>query len=289
MNASHVGTMTDEKAVADIRNVIAAGHLDTAEVLLSDRASSSDDPLVRIQCASTLLVIGRSAASEEVLEDLYDDLSEYEGEKLPLAQGFRGLGRADLAVEILVNEGDSDPVLREYALALNMTGRHDEAIRSIRKINRPDLKDRILLVDSLSATGEHEEAQKISDELYRSEPENYNVLRSKGAALISAGKDKEAVKFVRSLLKADKKSPNSNAATAYVMHVVGNTKAAGAFASTALKADQTHIGAMEVLAMSLMETGRFKEAGIVAGALNESDPGNSTAVKILKERGGMDD
>ncbi|HKM09406.1 MAG TPA: hypothetical protein VJX93_02815 [Candidatus Methanomethylophilaceae archaeon] len=281
--------MNDAKAVADIRNVIAAGQMDTAELLLMNRASSSDDPLIRVQCASTLLVIGRNAASEEVLEDLYDDLWDYEGDKLPIAEGMRGLGRADLAAKILEDEKENDPVLREYALSLSMIGRHDEAIEAIRKVNEPVLDDRITLIDSLSATGNHGEAMEISDELYRNDPGDYGVLRSRSAALISAGRDKEAVKFVRGLLKADKKSPNANAATAYVMHVVGNTKAAGAYASNALKADQTHIGAMEVLAMSLMESGKFKEAGIVAGALNESDPGNLTAVKILKERGGMND
>ncbi len=281
--------MEDKNVFLEVRRVIATGQIDVAEMMLKEIASSSKDPFLRIQCASTLLVIGRGVASEDVLYDLYEDLSDHDGDMFPIAQAMRGLGRADLAVELLADMEKGDNVLREYALSLNMIGRFSDSVEVVNKIGTLYLSDKVLAIDSLSSLGRSEEAMELSDTLYREAPENYGVLRSRCAALISAGRDKEAVKFVRNLLKADKNSANANAATAYVMHVIGNTKPAGAFSSKALRTDPSHIGAMEILALSLMEKGKFRDASIVAGAMNEKEPGNPAAVRILKECGGRMD
>ncbi|HKM13375.1 MAG TPA: tetratricopeptide repeat protein, partial [Candidatus Methanomethylophilaceae archaeon] len=258
--------MEDKNVFFEVRKVIAAGQIDVAEMMLKEIALSSKDPFLRIQCASTLLVIGRGVASEEVLYDLYEDLSDYQGDIFPIAQAMRGLGRADLAVDLLADIEKSDVALREYALSLNIIGLFSESIDVINKIKAQNLSDKILAVDSYSSMGRYEEAMKLSDTLYQEAPGNYGVLRSRCATLISSGRDKEAVKFVRSLLKVNKNSANANAITAYVMHVIGNTKPAGAFSSKALRVDPSHVGAMEILALSLMEKGKFGNASIVAGA-----------------------
>lgn len=274
----------------EVKKVIAAGQIDVAEAMLREFAlSSSNDPFLQIKCASTLLAIGRSVASEEILKDLYEDISNYDGDLFPIAQAMRGLGRADLAIELLAEMEESDAILREYALSLNIVGLFNDSIEVINKIKTPNLSDKVLVIDSLSAMGRSEEAMKRSDVLYQETPENYAVLRSRCAALISAGRDKDAVKLARNLLKVDKKSANANTVTAYVMHVMGNTKTAGAFSSKALRIDPSHVGAMEILAMSLMETGKFRGASIIAGAMNEKEPGNPAAVRILKECGGRSD
>lgn len=281
--------MEDKNVFFEVRKLISTGQIDAAEIMLREIVSSSKDPFLRIQCASTLLVIGRGVASEDVLYDLYEDLSEYEGDIFPIAQAMRGLGRADLAVELLADMEKNDDELREYALSLNINGRFNESVEVIHTIKSQNLSDKILAVDSYSSMGRYEEAMELSDLLYKEAPEDYGVLRSRSAALISSGRDKEAVKFARSLLKADKNSANANAVTAYVMHVIGNTKPAGAFSSKALRADPSHVGAMEILALSLMEKGKFGNASIVAGAMNEKEPGNPAAVRILKECGGRMD
>lgn len=281
--------MEDKNIFFEVRKVIATGQIDVAEMMLKEIALSSKDPFLRIQCASTLLVIGRGVASEEVLYDLYEDLSDYQGDIFPIAQAMRGLGRADLAVDLLADIEKSDVALREYALSLNIIGRFSESIEVINTIKTQNISDKVLAVDSYSSMGRYEEAIKLSDTLYQEAPGDYGVLRSKCAALISSGRDKEAVKFVRSLLKGNKNSANANAITAYVMHVIGNTKPAGAFSSKALRVDPSHVGAMEILALSLMEKGKFGNASIVAGAMNEKDPGNPAAVRILKECGGRMD
>lgn len=278
--------MNDEKALSDIRNVIAAGQLDTAEILLRDRASSVEDPLVKIQCASILLVIGRSEASDEVLENIYDELQDSNENTFSVAQAMRGLGRGDLAIGLLQDMVEDNAVLREKAMSLNMTGEYEEAIGTIEKIPKKTVDDSVLLLESLSSVGEHGKALKLSDELFEKYPDSYNVLRSRGGALIAAGKEKEAVKYARKLMKDKKESADANAVAAYVMYIIGNTKPAGAFSSKALRIDETHVGAMEILALSLMDNNKHKNACIVAGAMNEKEPGNPAAVRILRECGG---
>jgi len=277
--------MNDEKALSDIKNVIAAGQLDTAEVLLMNRASSAEDPLVKIQCASILLVIGRSETSDEVLEELYDEVYG-EADMFPVAQAMRGLGRGDLALGLLEDSEESDDVLREKAMSFNMTGRFEEAIENLEKISAMTADDSVLFLESLGSLGKHGEALKLSEKLSEEFPDNYNVLRSRGGALIAAGEEKEALKYARKLMKANKNSADANAVGAYVMYVIGNTKPAGAFSSKALRTDPTHVGAMEILALSLVDRGEFKKASIVAGAMNEKEPGNPAAVRILRLCGG---
>lgn len=277
--------MNDEKALSDIKNVIAAGQLDTAEVLLMNRASSAEDPLVKIQCASILLVIGRSETSDEVLEELYDEVYG-EADMFSVAQAMRGLGRGDLALGLLEDSEESDDVLREKAMSFNMTGRFEEAIENLEKISAMTADDSVLFLESLGSLGKHGEALKLSEKLSEEFPDNYNVLRSRGGALIAAGEEKEALKYARKLMKANKNSADANAVGAYVMYVIGNTKPAGAFSSKALRTDPTHVGAMEILALSLVDRGEFKKASIVAGAMNEKEPGNPAAVRILRLCGG---
>lgn len=282
-------SMEDKNVFFEVRKSITAGQIDAAEVMLREIASSSNDPFLLIQCASTLLVIGRSVASEKVLDDLYEDIQDYGGDLFLIAQAMRCLGKADLAVELLADIEKNGHVLREYALSLNIIGRFNDSFEVINSIKTQNLSDKILAVDSLSSMGRFEEAMEISDALYQQSPENYGVLRSRCAVLISSGRDKDAVKFARSILKANKNSANANAITAYVMHVIGNTKSAGAFSSKALRIDPSHVGAMEILALSLMDKSKFGGASIVAGAMNEKDPGNPAAVRILKECGGRTD
>ncbi len=278
--------MNDDKALSDIRNVIAAGQLDTAEILLRERASSASDPLIKIQCASILLVIGRSEASDEVLENIHEELRDTNENSFSVAQAMRGLGRGDLAVDLLRDMTENDAVLREKAMSFSMIGRYREAIDAVEKISEKTADDSVLLLESLSSLGEHDKALKLSDELFEKHPDSYNVLRSRGGALIASGKDKEAVKYARKLMKDNKDSADANAVAAYVMYIIGNTKPAGAFSSKALRIDGTHVGAMEILALSLMDKDKHKNACIVAGAMNEKEPGNPAAVRILRECGG---
>lgn len=278
--------MNDEKALSDIKKVIAAGQLDTAEFLLLNRADSAEDPLVKVHCASILLVIGRTESSDKVLEELYDEVYGEDADMFPVAQAMRGLGRGDLAFGLLEDMIESDGVLREKTMSLNMMGRFEEAIESAEKISVLTADDSVLLIESLSSLGEHDKALKMSEELSKEFPDDYNVLRARGGALIAAGKEKEALKYARGLMKAKKDSADANAVGAYVMYIIGNTKPAGAFSSKALRIDETHTGAMETLALSLVDKGEFKNACIVAGAMNEKEPGNPAAVRILRLCGG---
>lgn len=278
--------METEKTFSEVKKAISAGNIDAAEMLLLSIASSSEDPLVRIQCSSALLTIGRSVASEKVLEELSTRLPEDPAQRFQVAQAMRGLGRADLAAEVLEDLGQEDTILREYATALNMLGRYADSIAVAEKISVMRLSDRVLIADGLSSSGNYGKALEMTESMLAEFPASYDVKRSRCTALISAGMEKEAVKFVRSLLKKDKNSSDSNALAAYVMHVEGKDQSAGAFASKALRTDPSHVGAMEVLALSLMNKGRYRDAGIIAGAINEKDPGNTAAVKILKECGG---
>ncbi len=278
--------MESEKTFFEVKKLISSGSIDAAEAILSDLASSSGDPFVRIQCASVMMIVGRNVSSEKVLEELYENLPEDSGTLFQIARAMRGLGRADLAAEILSGLEGDDEVLREYALALNLLGRYGDSVSATAKISAPSLRDKVLTADGLSASGRSQEAIGLTGGLLKEYPEVYDVQRSHCTALISAGMDKEAVKYARSLLKKDKNSPDANAVAAYVMHVEGKSQSAGAFASAALRSDPSHLGAMEVLALSLIEKGKFREASIVAGAMNEKEPGNPAAVKILKECGG---
>ncbi|MDN5357058.1 MAG: tetratricopeptide repeat protein [Candidatus Methanomethylophilaceae archaeon] len=278
--------MEVEKAFFEVEKAISAGDVDAAETMLLSLASSSGDPFVRIQCASTLMIIGRTVSSENILEELSENLPEGTEALFQVAQAMRGLGRADLAAGILADLGEEDAVMREYALVLNMLGRYEDSVSVAEKISYPFISDRVLMADGLSSSGEFRKALELTESMLNDFPESYDVQRSRCTALISAGMDKEAVKFVRTLLKNDKNSSDANAVAAYVMHVEGKSQSAGAFASKALRLNPSHIGAMETLALSLMDRGKFREASIVAGAMNEKEPGNPAAVGILKECNG---
>lgn len=278
--------MEVEKTFFEVKKAISAGNIDAAEAMLLSLASSSGDPFVRIQCASTLMIIGRNTSSENVLEELSENLPERTVTLFQVAQAMRGLGRADLAAGILADLGEEDAVMREYALVLNMLGRYGESVSVVEKISRPSISDRVLMADGLSSSGESRKALELTESLLNDFPESYDVKRSRCTALIFAGMEKEAVKFARVLLKNDKNSSDANAIAAYVMHADGKSQSAGAFASKALRSDPSHIGAMEMLALSLMDKGKLREASIVAGAMNEKEPGNPAAVRILKECGG---
>ncbi|MGE0015129.1 MAG: hypothetical protein AB7S83_02950 [Candidatus Methanomethylophilaceae archaeon] len=278
--------MEAEKTFFEVKKLISSGSIDAAEAALSDLASSSSDPFVRIQCASVMMIVGRNVSSEKVLEELYGNLPEDPSTLFQIARAMRGLGRADLAAQILSALEKDDEVMREYALSLNMLGRYGDSVSMAANISSPSIRDKVLTADGLSASGRSQEALELTGRLLEEYPEIYDLQRSHCTALISAGMDKEAVKYARGLLKKDRNSPDANAVAAYVMHVEGKSQSAGAFASAALRLDPSHIGAMEVLALSLMEKGKFREASIVAGAMNEKEPGNPAAVKILKECGG---
>ncbi|MFA6801978.1 MAG: hypothetical protein WCR09_00825 [Candidatus Methanomethylophilaceae archaeon] len=278
--------MEAEKTFFEVKKLVSSGSIDAAEAMLSDLASSSGDPFVRIQCASVLMIVGRNVSSERVLEELYSDLPDDHGTLFQIARAMRGLGRADLAAEILSGLRQDDMVLREYALVLNLLGRYGDSVSAVASISVPSVPDKVLTADGFSASGRSHEALEITGSLLKEDPDSYEVQRSRCTALISAGMDKEALKFARGLLKKDRNSPDANAVAAYVMHVEGKSQSAGAFASAALRSDPSHMGAMEVLALSMMDKGKFREASIVAGAMNEKEPGNPAAVRILKECGG---
>lgn len=269
-----------------VRERIVQNDKDAAVAMLSNLSSSSDDPFVRIKAASILLVIGRSDISDKILEDLCDSLPEDEDRLFSVAQAMRGLGRPDLASEILSDLEKTDRVLREYAISESDLGNHSSAFESAEKIGNMTLGDRILSADCLSFMGKHSEALALSESLFGEYPDVYDVIRCRCSALIAADRGREALALAKSLQKKDKNSPNAYAAGAYVTHVMGKSKLAGAFASKALRIDSGHLGAMEILALSLMDSGKYKEASIVAGAINEKDPGNRSAVRVLKECAG---
>lgn len=269
-----------------VRERIVQNDKDAAVAMLSNLSSSSDDPFVKIKAASILLVIGRSDISDRILEDLYDGLPEDEDGRFSVAQAMRGLGRPDLASEILSDLEKTDRVLREYAISEANLGNHSSAYESTEKIRSPTLGDRILSADCLSFMGKHPEALALSESLLNEYPDVYDVIKCRCSALIAADRGKEALALAKSLQKKDKNSPNAYAAGAYVTHVIGQSKLAGAFASKALRIDPNHLGAMEILALSLMDKGKYREASIVAGAMNERDPGNKSAVRVLKECAG---
>jgi tetratricopeptide (TPR) repeat protein len=276
----------EEETFAAVREKIIRNDTETAVAMLSELASSSDDPFVKIKSASVLLAIGKPDVSDGILEDLYDNLPENPEKRFAAAQAMRGLGRPDLASEILSEMEKTDKVLREHAISEANRGNYSSAYGLIEKIENPSLDDRILAADSLSSSGKIPEALALSESIFKEHSDVYGAVRCRCGALIAADRGKEALALAKSLRKKDKNSPDAYAAGAYVTRIIGKSDLAGAFASKALRIDPNHLGAMEILAQSLMDREMYRDAGIVAGAINEKDPGNRIAVYVLKECAG---
>ena len=243
-------------------------------------ASSTDDILVLLKCASLLKVVDDDDGCQNILDRAITSASNVKEAKLSIAVPLRSLGRPMDAYDLIKDEEETDRMLSEKARTLLMMDEPESALSKIRAISSMNASDRMLLTETLCSLGEFKEAYEVSDALVKDENASYDSLVNLCTTLMLMGRNKDAVKTAKQHLKGGK-SVDSLALSAYVMRINGKTTAAAAYAHRALSTDHTHKGALETMAFCLIEKSRFNEAKVMAGAINDKSPGDPAAIRIL--------
>ncbi len=271
--------MDADKTFEEIRSLISQGRNEEAVELTGELAESSSDPMVGIKCLSLLKVVGETERSKPIVSKVASNLPEDPQMRIQIAGALRGLEYPSTAYGILKEMEQDDTVRRLSCMCLEDMEEYELALDAVTSISQLLPFDRVMLTEVNSALGNHKEAVRVSEELLREYPEDFDVRRSYVSALLLAGRDKEAVKFARGCLK--EKTAGSNALVAYVMRILGNTKAAAGYATRAINMDPKNVSAMETLGICLAEKGEYDKARIVAGAINEVSPGSRAALNVL--------
>ncbi|MDR1404961.1 MAG: hypothetical protein LBJ20_05300 [Candidatus Methanoplasma sp.] len=274
--------MDKEKALKEIQSNIRAGKTELASKQTAELSNCfSDDPLMLLTCASLLKVTEDEKGAETIAERIPGSVRDTGISGLEVAKGLRGIGFPAEAEEILSGLDESEEVIRERMRALFDMRMYEESSLLYKLLNSPTTDDSAVMIEAVSAGGEHDSAVNMAENLLGEAPDDPTVMRCYCTVLSVSGKRKEAGKFVKDNLKKDKSSPNANALAAYYLWTDGKSASAGAYASKAIRQDPGNIMAMEILAYCLAEKGKSKEAKIIAGAINENEPGNSAVVRIL--------
>jgi tetratricopeptide (TPR) repeat protein len=272
--------MDKEKVLKEIQSNIRAGKTDLASIQIVELANNfSGDPYTMLTCASLLKVIEDESGAKRIAKTIVGKIEDKD--RLEVAKGLRGIGFSAEAEELLSHAADGEDVFRARMLVYFDLGKHVDCVNSYRLLSAPTLADTAVMIDSLSASGGHDDAVGKAKELLAEAPDSLAVQRCYCSALISAGMSKEAGKYVKDNLKKNKGSSDADALASYFLWVEGKGTSAGAYASKAIKADPDNTMAMEILAYCLVEKEKLQEAKIVAGAINEKEPGNPAVVRIL--------
>ncbi|AIZ56571.1 hypothetical protein Mpt1_c06860 [Candidatus Methanoplasma termitum] len=272
--------MEKEKVLKEIQSSIRAGKTDLASIQIREMANNfSDDPFTLLTCASLLKVIGDEKGAKKIVDGIVGNIKDEN--RLEVSKGLRGIGYPAEAEKLLADVLGGDDMFREIMLVSFDLGKYSECTASYGKLSTPTIDDTAMMIDSVSASGDHNRAVKLAKELLAEAPDDLNVQKCYCSAMISAGMSKEAGKFVKDNLKKNKSSSDADALASYFLWIEGKSKSAGAYASKAIKADPENTMAMEILAYCLVEKKKLQEAKIVAGAINEKRPGDPAVVRIL--------
>lgn len=270
----------DTDAVFDaVRRDISEGRTSDVGPKLLALAEGDGTPFNLIKCLSLLKVVRDSGATSTILGMLMDSLPDDVQGRVEVAGALRGLDYPALAYSILKDMDQTDPIRRISVMCQMDLDEYETALDILGRMGEMAIVDRIMLVETLSALGEHARSVDAATELLAESPGLFDARRAYVSSLVLAGRDKDAVKYVRACLKD--KSSESNALAGYVMRVVGNTKAAAGYATRALQTDPRNISAMETLGICLAEKGEIDKARIVAGAINEISPGDRAALNVI--------
>ncbi|MDR1690938.1 MAG: hypothetical protein LBR42_03730 [Candidatus Methanoplasma sp.] len=274
--------MDKEKALKGIQSNIMSGNKKLASEQIAGLADNfSDDPFTLLTCASLLKVIEDEDGARKMAGRIPGKVSSETGSGLEVSKGLMGLGFYSEAEMILSRLDDNEEVRRERMRALSGMKNYAESSKMYERLDDPTLEDTIIMIEAVSASGEHDHSIKLAEELIAEAPDDLKVQRCFCAALCAGGKSKEAGRFVKDILKKSRSSSDANAVASYYLWVEGKSTSAGAYATKAVKADPSNIIAMEILAYCLVEKGKIMEAKTVAGAINEKEPGNPAIVRIL--------
>ena len=272
--------MDIEGTFAGIYENMKNGEYDRVRPKVDAIASSTDDTLVLLKCASLLKVVDDDDGCQDILDRVITSASNTKEARLSIAIPLRSLGRPMDAYDLIKDEEETDRMLSEKARTLLMMDEAESALSKMRKMSSMTAPDRMLLTEILCSLGEFKEAYEVSDSLVNDENASYDSLVNLCTTLMLMGKNKDAVKTAKKHLK-DEKSVDSLALSAYVMRINGKTTAAAAYAHRALSIDHTHKGALETMAFCLIERSRFNEAKVMAGAINDKSPGDPATIRIL--------
>ncbi len=271
--------MDNSDALGAIRQNISDGKNDIAAMQVMDLASKNqDDPMILLTCCSMLRTIGDDNDFPGVLSVLMSRLPSDGKMKYEIASGLIGLGCLREAGTALDGLEESDRVLRARAAVMHGTGRDEEALETISKMEKTEEIDRVLRVQALGSLGRHADALSEAESILK-DGGSYRAGRCYISALVLADRVKDAAKYVRERMKA--KDADGYALMAYYQWLNGNSTASGAFSSKALKENSKHIGALETIGYSFCDKGAYWEAKVAAGAINEVEPGNPAVLKIL--------
>lgn len=271
--------MDTDQAFMEIRKDISDDRGDLVGAKTLALAESDTDPMTRIKCLSLLKVVEDRETSQAILGMIMDALPEDPKVLVQTAGALRGLDYPSSALSILKGMEQDDSVVRMSVLCLMDLEEYEEALDSIGRISELLPFDRVMLAETQSALGMHDDAVGTASKLLREYPQNYQVRRAYVASLLLAGREKDALKYARAGLKD--KSADSNAIAAFALRISGNCKAAAGYATRAIQIDNGHVGAMETLGICLAMKGEYDKARIVAGAINEKSPGDKAALNVL--------
>ena len=272
--------MDREKVLKEIQSNIRAGNTPLASGQIMEMAEHfSDDPFTLLTCASLLKVIDDENGAARIIRTVPGRVRDED--RLEIAKGLRGIGSPAEAADVLSLAMESEEVWRERMNVLFDLRMYSESMKAYERLSAPTLEDSVVMIDSVSAAGEHGRAVGLAKDLLSEAPADLRVQRCYCSALSAAGMSKEAGKFVKDNLKSSGSSSDANALAAYHLWIEGKTASAGAYASKAIKEDPGNTMAMEILGYSLVEKKKLREAKIVAGAINEKEPGHPAVVRIL--------
>lgn len=163
--------------------------------------------------------------------------------------------------------GVQDPLRRDVLVlrgeALASLGRDNEAIEDLRAGLTPDSKDAEALATlsrMLDATGRHEEALSILEQLCQLEPENVGHWTNRGYELAALGRNDEALAMYDTALELDKDEPVALSNRAQTLLQLGREEEAMKNVERSLRAYPSNAAALRTRGVLLLHKGEHEKA-----------------------------
>jgi choline-sulfatase len=175
-------------------------------------------------------------------------------------------------------------VLRTRAVAYAAAGRHADAVRDLRELEKRgslSAEDAVVLGDNLRLSGHPAEAVRVLERTIRENPKFAQPLLSLAAVHVQERNPPLAAAAYGKVLAIEPDDPEALRGMGDVALIEGDVEGAGRHYARILELDEGDVGALSKLAVVKMRTGRPDEAiGLLRKAVDR-DPGNAEALLYL--------
>ena len=175
-------------------------------------------------------------------------------------------------------------VLRTRAVAYAAAGRHADAVRDLRELEKRgslSAEDAVVLGDNLRLSGHPTEAVQVLERTIRDNPEFAQPLLSLAAVHVQERNAPLAAAAYGKVLAVEPDNPEALRGSGDVALIEGDIERAGKSYARILELDEGDVGALSKLAVVKMRTGRPDEATALLRQAVERDPGNAEALLYL--------